>query len=131
MASRIVGIDHLQLAMPSGGEDRARAFYRDVLGLEEEPKPAALAGRGGVWFRSGAVSVHLGVDSDFRPAARAHPAFRVEGLPGFIVRCTKAGHPVERDVPVPGMERVSVRDPFGNRIELVEVSSPAAGTRSR
>ena len=127
MASRIVGIDHLQLAMPSGGEDRARAFYRDVLGLEEEPKPDALAGRGGVWFRAGAVRVHLGVDSDFHAAAKAHPAFRVEGLPGFIVRCTKAGHPVERDVPVPGVERVHVRDPFGNRIELIEAPDSARG----
>lgn len=127
MSSRIVGIDHVQLAMPSGGEDQARAFYRDVLGFEEEAKPAALAGRGGVWFRAGAVRVHLGVDGDFRPATRAHPALRVEGLPGFIVRCTKAGHPVERAVPVPGVERAHVRDPFGNRIELVEVSDTARG----
>jgi catechol 2,3-dioxygenase-like lactoylglutathione lyase family enzyme len=122
VSSRIVAIDHVQLAMPAGGEDRARAFYRDVLGLEEDAKPAALAGRGGVWFRAGTVRVHLGVDPEFRPATKAHPALRVEGLPGFIVRCTKAGHPVERDVPILGVQRAHVHDPFGNRIELVELS---------
>jgi catechol 2,3-dioxygenase-like lactoylglutathione lyase family enzyme len=127
MPSRIAGIDHVQLAMPPGGEDRARAFYRDVLGFEEEAKPSALTGRGGVWFRAGAVRIHLGVDSDFRAATKAHPALRVEGLPGFIVRCTRAGHSVERDVPIPGVERVHVDDPFGNRIELVEMSGTTRG----
>jgi len=122
VSSRIVGIDHVQLAMPAGGEDQARAFYRDVLGFEEVAKPKALSGRGGVWFQSGTVQIHLGVDPEFRPATKAHPALRVEGLPAFIVRCTKAGHPVERDVPLPGMERVRMNDPFGNRIELVEPS---------
>jgi catechol 2,3-dioxygenase-like lactoylglutathione lyase family enzyme len=126
VSSRIVGIDHVQLAMPRGGEDRARAFYRDVLGFEEVAKPKALSGRGGVWFRSGAVNLHLGIDPEFRPATKAHPALWVEGLPAFIVRCTKVGHPVERDVPLPGLERVHVNDPFGNRIELVEPTSPTA-----
>jgi catechol 2,3-dioxygenase-like lactoylglutathione lyase family enzyme len=127
VSSRIVGIDHVQLAMPPGGEDQARAFYRDVLGLEEVAKPRALSGRGGVWFRSGTVNLHLGVDADFRPATKAHPAISVEGLAAFIVRCTKAGHPVERDVPLPGMQRVRVNDPFGNLIELVEPSPKVHG----
>jgi catechol 2,3-dioxygenase-like lactoylglutathione lyase family enzyme len=116
----IVGLDHVQLAMPAGGEDAARRFYVDVLGLEEVPKPAELAGRGGAWFRRGGVELHLGVEPDFRPAHKAHPALRVEGLPTLIVRCVNAGHPVERAVPVPGIERVYVADPFGNRIELIE-----------
>jgi catechol 2,3-dioxygenase-like lactoylglutathione lyase family enzyme len=118
---RVVGIDHVQLAMPAGGEDGARRFYRDVLGLEEVPKPTTLAGRGGAWFRGGGVELHLGVEADFRPARKAHPAFRVEGLTSLIVRCVNAGFPVERDVPLPGIERVTVADPFGNRIEFVEI----------
>jgi 4-hydroxyphenylpyruvate dioxygenase-like putative hemolysin len=81
---RIISIDHVQLAMPAGGEAVARRFYGDVLGFEEVPKPAALAGRGGVWFQSGVVQLHLGVEADFRPARKAHPALRVEGLPALI-----------------------------------------------
>jgi catechol 2,3-dioxygenase-like lactoylglutathione lyase family enzyme len=125
---RIVGIDHVQLAMPAGGEDAARRFYRDVLGLEEVPKPASLAGRGGAWFRGVGVELHLGVEADFRPARKAHPALRVEGLTSLIVRCVNAGFPVERQVPLPGIERVKVADPFGNRVEFVEVrDTEAAG----
>jgi catechol 2,3-dioxygenase-like lactoylglutathione lyase family enzyme len=122
---RIVGVDHVQLAMPAGGEDAARRFYGDVLGLEEIAKPASLVGRGGAWFRGGSVELHLGVEDDFRPARKAHPALRVRGLSGLIRRCVDAGHPVERAVPVPGVERVYVDDPFGNRIELVERREPA------
>jgi catechol 2,3-dioxygenase-like lactoylglutathione lyase family enzyme len=116
----IVGIDHVQLAIPVGAEAPARRFYGDVLGLEEVPKPHALADRGGLWFRCGAAQLHLGVDPDFQPARKAHPALRVEGLTALIVRCVNAGHPVERDVPIPGLERVHVSDPFENRIELIE-----------
>ena len=123
---RILGFDHVQLAMPAGGEAEARRFYGEVLGLEEIPKPAALAGRGGAWFRSGDVVLHLGVEPDFRPARKAHPALRVEGLTGLIVRCVNAAFPVERDVPLPGMERIRVADPFGNRIECIEVHDAAS-----
>jgi catechol 2,3-dioxygenase-like lactoylglutathione lyase family enzyme len=128
---RIVGIDHVQLAMPAGGEDAARRFYCDVIGFEEVAKPAALAGRGGAWFRSGDVHLHLGVEPDFRPARKAHPALRVEGLTTLIVRCVNAGFPVERDVPLPGLERVHVADPFGNRIEFVEVGDEGAARADR
>ena len=80
-APLLIGIDHVQLGMPAGGEDRARAFYTDVLGLREVPKPAQLAGRGGLWFAGGAgVAIHLGVEADPRPPARAHPAFVVADL---------------------------------------------------
>ena len=123
---RIVGLDHVQLAMPAGGEAEARRFYGQVLGLEELPKPAALAARGGAWFRAGTVELHLGVEADFRPARKAHPALRVEGLTTLIVRCVNAGHPVERDVPLPGIERVHVADPFGNRLELIERLEPGS-----
>jgi catechol 2,3-dioxygenase-like lactoylglutathione lyase family enzyme len=116
----IIALDHVQLAMPAGEEAAARRFYGEVLGLEEIPKPAALAGRGGAWFRGGSVELHLGVEDDFRPARKAHPAFRVRGLSGLIRRCVDAGHPVERAVPLPGVERVHLHDPFGNQIELVE-----------
>ena len=71
--------------MPPGGEDAARGFYRDLLGLDEEPKPAGLAARGGCWFRSGAVRLHLGVEADFRAARKAHPALRVSGFAGLGV----------------------------------------------
>ena len=122
----IVALDHIQLAMPAGEEAAARRFYGEVLGLEEIPKPAALAGRGGAWFRGGSVEVHLGVEADFQPARTAHPAVAGRGLSGLMRRCVDAGHPVERAVPVPGVERVYVHDPFGNRIELVERRDPGA-----
>jgi catechol 2,3-dioxygenase-like lactoylglutathione lyase family enzyme len=125
----IVGLDHVQLAIPAGGEDVARRFYTGVLGLEEIPKPDSLAGRGGAWFRLGGVELHLGVEADFRPARKAHPGMRVEGLPALIVRSVNAGHPVERAVPPPGLERVYVADPFGNRIELIERRDAGVATR--
>ena len=125
---RIVAIDHVQLAMPPGGEAVARRFYGDVLGFKEVPKPAALTGRGGVWFQSGLVHLHLGVEADFRPARKAHPALRVEGLAVLLARCGDAGHPVEPDVPLPGLIRAHVADPFGNRIELVELGDAGAAT---
>jgi len=111
--------------MPAGEEGRAREFYSGILGLTEIPKPPNLAKRGGAWFEGGTLRVHLGVEADFRPARKAHPAFRVRGLSGLIRRCVDAGHPVERAVPVPGVERVYVHDPFGNRIELVERREPS------
>jgi hypothetical protein len=114
-----------------GREDLARRFYIGVLGLEEIPKPDSLAGRGGAWFRLGSAELHLGVEADFRPALKAHPALRVKGLPALIVRCVNAGHPVERAVPLPGLERVYVADPFGNRIELIELEPHDAGAATR
>ena len=80
MRYRVVALDHVQLAMPAGHEARARAFYQGILGLGEQPKPPVLAARGGCWFSNGEVALHLGVDGDFRPARKAHPALVVEGL---------------------------------------------------
>jgi len=117
---RVLRIDHVQLAMPKGSEDRARSFYRDVLGMKEIPKPEALAGRGGCWFASGDAQVHLGVEEDFRPAKKAHPALVVEGLDEILARCETAGLPTKPDAEINGRRRVHVFDHLGNRLELIE-----------
>jgi catechol 2,3-dioxygenase-like lactoylglutathione lyase family enzyme len=113
-------IDHVQLAMPAGREEQAVAFYEGLLGIRHVPKPAHLAVRGGCWFEDGAVKVHLGVDQDFRPARKAHPALLVNGLPALIGILRAAGVTIVDDEPLEGYERVYVDDPFGNRIELME-----------
>ncbi|HEY1888767.1 MAG TPA: VOC family protein [Steroidobacteraceae bacterium] len=116
----IIGLDHVQLAMPTGGEDRARAFYGAVLELPEKPKPPQLAARGGCWFESDAVKIHLGVEQDFRPSAKAHPGLLVAELDGLLTRCREGGfHATEPEL-IEGTRRAFVRDPFGNRIELME-----------
>jgi len=117
---RLVRIDHVQLAMPASGEAAARAFYRDALGLAETPKPAHLAARGGCWFEDGALKVHLGVDPDFRPARKAHPAFVVTDLALLAVRLEAGKYRVAEDGLLDGRRRVFADDPFGNRIELIE-----------
>ena len=106
--------------MPAGQEDVARSFYSGVLGLIEEAKPAHLQARGGVWFRGGALRLHLGVEADFRAARKAHPAILVRGLAEFETRCLASGFPPVADEPLDGFDRCYVFDPFGNRIELLE-----------
>jgi catechol 2,3-dioxygenase-like lactoylglutathione lyase family enzyme len=118
--TEILGLDHVQLAMPPGEESAARAFYAGVLGLVEESKPANLAPRGGVWFRGGNLRLHLGVDRDFHPARKAHPAILVRGLAELATRCGDAGFPPVTDESLAGFDRVYVFDPFGNRLELLE-----------
>ena len=113
-------IDHIQLAMPAGREDEARAFYQDVLGIPEVAKPPHLAVRGGCWFEREPLKVHLGVEQDFVPAQKAHPAFVVEGLRELAARLQRAGYQVSRDQPLEGHDRLFVDDPFCNRIELME-----------
>jgi catechol 2,3-dioxygenase-like lactoylglutathione lyase family enzyme len=120
VSHRLVAVDHVQLAMPSGQEDEATAFYSGILGLDRQPKPPVLAARGGCWFSNGAVALHLGVEEDFRPARKAHPAVLVQGLDGLSSVLTDAGYAVRFDDDVPGVRRCYVDDPFGNRIELVE-----------
>jgi SAM-dependent methyltransferase len=117
---RVHAIDHVQLAMPPGAEDRARAFYAGVLGLSEQPKPAQLASRGGLWFSGGELRLHLGVEQEFRPARKAHSALLVQDLDALARRCVDAGHEPITDQPLPGYRRFYVADPFGNRIELLE-----------
>jgi catechol 2,3-dioxygenase-like lactoylglutathione lyase family enzyme len=118
----ITALDHVQLAMPPDGEERARAFYRDVLGVPEVAKPVELRDRGGCWFENGDLKVHLGVDEDFRPARKAHPAFRVRDLPELITRLQNAGCEI-RSADLPGSRRIFTFDPFGNRIELIAESN--------
>jgi catechol 2,3-dioxygenase-like lactoylglutathione lyase family enzyme len=116
----VSAIDHVQLAMPAGREDDARRFYTGLLGLPERAKPPALAARGGAWFESARVKIHLGVEADFRPARKAHPALRVRDLRALVAILRAGGHEVVDDGPVEGRDRVYVDDPFGNRIELIE-----------
>jgi catechol 2,3-dioxygenase-like lactoylglutathione lyase family enzyme len=113
-------IDHVQAAMPAGEEERARAFYRDLLGLPEQPKPAELAKRGGCWFESARVKVHLGVETPFSPARKAHIAFRVDDVPALASRARSAGYQVVDDDELPGHERIYIYDPFGNRLEFLK-----------
>jgi catechol 2,3-dioxygenase-like lactoylglutathione lyase family enzyme len=117
---RILSIEHVQLAMPAGGEAEARRFYAGLLGIPETPKPAHLARRGGAWFETGRLKIHLGVEKDFRPARKAHPALLVDGLKQLVEMLEAGGHPVADDEPLDGYYRVYVSDPFGNRIELME-----------
>ncbi|MBO0705466.1 MAG: glyoxalase [Candidatus Dormibacteraeota bacterium] len=116
----IESLHHVQLAVPPGSEPRLRAFYCDLLGLTEVPKPASLAPRGGLWVRGPAVQLHLGVEEEFRPARKAHPALLVRDLDGLAERLRGAGYDVRADDLLPGYRRFYVSDPVGNRLELLE-----------
>ena len=117
----LLSIDHVQIAMPVGEEDKARAFYINLLGFVEIPKPAELAKRGGAWFESGSVQLHLGVETDFKAARKAHPAFIVSDLDSLIAAIQNAGYETDTSQPpLDGYKRAHVFDPFGNRIELME-----------
>jgi catechol 2,3-dioxygenase-like lactoylglutathione lyase family enzyme len=118
---RVRRLDHILLAMPAGRESEARNFYRDILGIPEATKPSELAARGGCWFEDGELKVHLGVEKNFAPARKAHPAFLVEDLAALTSTLVKAGVPISHDEPLQGYDRIFVHDPFGNRIELMEV----------
>jgi catechol 2,3-dioxygenase-like lactoylglutathione lyase family enzyme len=116
----IRGLHHVQLAMPAGQEALARDFYGRILGLLEVPKPPNLAKRGGAWFQGGTVVLHLGVEADFRPARKAHPALLVEELGALIAHLQSSGVAIGTDEPLEGYHRVYISDPFGNRLELLE-----------
>jgi catechol 2,3-dioxygenase-like lactoylglutathione lyase family enzyme len=116
----VVSLHHLQVAMPAGEEGVARAFYGGLLGLDEVPKPAHLAKRGGCWFKGPAVELHLGVEAEFRPARKAHPAFQVEGLDWLRQRLEGSGVEIVEDAQLEGHRRFYAFDPFGNRLEFIE-----------
>lgn len=118
MTVTISGIDHVQVAAPAGSEAEARAFYGALLGLEELPKPAELASRGGCWFRAGAQELHVGVDGPFAPARKAHPGFVVADLDELAARLRAEGLAVSYDESIPGTKRFHAEDPFGNRLEF-------------
>jgi hypothetical protein len=120
-------LHHVQLAMPPGAEAAARAFYAGVLGLAEIPKPSALAGRGGVWFRAGTLELHLGVEADFRPARKAHPGILVEDLDRLTAQLHAHGVHPQADANLPGYRRFYLDDCFGNRLEFL---SPANDTQA-
>jgi hypothetical protein len=124
----VQSLDHVQLAMPPGGEASARDFYQGLLEIPEVPKPPELAKRGGCWFERGALKIHLGVEADFRAARKAHPAFLVTGLGVLEERLRAAGCVLRTNEPIEGYYRVFVDDPFGNRIELMERVSVAAAS---
>ncbi|WP_429810794.1 VOC family protein [Ensifer sp. B1-9] len=117
---RLISIDHIQLAMPAGAEPAARGFYGGLLGLMEVAKPANLLARGGCWFEQGDIRVHLGIDRDFRPARKAHPAFLVDDLDRLTLRLEPAGVTIAEDEPLADYRRCYVDDPFGNRMELMQ-----------
>jgi catechol 2,3-dioxygenase-like lactoylglutathione lyase family enzyme len=118
---KITSIDHIQIAIPPGEEDTARSFYINVLGFTEIPKPTALVKNGGAWFQSDAVQLHVGIEKDFHPARKAHPAFIVTDLSAMLKKVEHAGFGIDHSQPpLDGYNRVHIFDPFGNRIELME-----------
>jgi hypothetical protein len=119
---KVIGIDHVQIAAPPGAEDMARLFYGSLLGLEELPKPPVLAARGGVWFACGAQQLHVGIEAEFVPARKAHPALVIQGLEELEANLIGAGYETRRGEDLPGIRRIFVSDPFGNRVELIELS---------
>jgi catechol 2,3-dioxygenase-like lactoylglutathione lyase family enzyme len=116
----IVDLDHVQIAMPRGREDEARAFYGAQLGLAELPKPANLAARGGLWFQLGGRQLHLGVEEPFRPARKAHAALLVRGLTKLRADLEALGYHPRNEEPLEGADRFYLDDPFGNRLEFLE-----------
>ena len=121
-------IHHVQLACPAGSEDASRAFYSGVLGLSEIEKPPNLAQRGGCWFRGHGIELHLGIEAEFRPARKAHPALLVTDLDDWASRLQAAGYPASFDDEFPGMRRFYSTDPHGNRLEFLEPRGAAPKT---
>ena len=116
----VIGLDHVQLAMPPGRESEAEAFYAGFLGFVRIPKPEPLAQRGGCWFASGPVALHLGVEADFRPARKAHPALVVRDLAGLAAAAAAEKIELRPNPDQPEGAGYYVDDPFGNRIELID-----------
>ncbi|GAA3059096.1 glyoxalase [Streptomyces glomeratus] len=116
----LAAVDHVQLAAPPGSEDLLRAYYVDVLGMTEIPKPPVLAARGGCWFQAGDVQLHLGIEEDFRPARKAHPGLRVSAIAAYAARLAWRGAAVTWDDDLPGHRRFYSEDPVGNRLEFLE-----------
>jgi catechol 2,3-dioxygenase-like lactoylglutathione lyase family enzyme len=120
MGFEVVGLDHVQLAMPPGGEDAAEDFYAGLLGFTRIPKPEPMASRGGCWFAAGPVALHLGVEVDFRPARKAHPALVVRDLAALVALAVAGGFEVRPNPDQPSGSGCYIDDPFGNRIELID-----------
>jgi catechol 2,3-dioxygenase-like lactoylglutathione lyase family enzyme len=121
---RILRLDHVLFEIPPGGEDTARRFYGDVLGLREIPKPEPMRARGGVWYDAGPFQLHLGAQPDMRPPIKAHAAIVVTELDAWRQRLVAGGWEWHDADDQPGVRRGHTRDPFGNRIELIEGTAP-------
>lgn len=115
----VIGLDHVQLAIPQGGEGEARDFYVGVLGMREVAKPANLS-PSGCWFEGGAISLHVGVDPEFRAARKAHPALLVDDIAALENELKTKGFPVQSGKQIAGYTRFFTEDPFGNRIEVMQ-----------
>lgn len=127
MTSLVLDLDHVQIAAPEGCEAEARAFFGGVLGLEEIEKPEALRGRGGCWFRVGDRQLHIGVEKEFRPSRKAHPAFAVRDISALFEALQRSHIECSWDVPLEGRRRCFSADPWGNRLEFTEPSATAPG----
>lgn len=119
----ILDLHHIQIAIPKDQEETAHAFYVDVLGFSELAKPNELLGRGGIWLESGHVRLHLGVEDPFTPAKKAHPGFRVNSLKNTVLHLATKGITYRTDIDLPNVKRVYIDDPYGNRIELLEITT--------
>ena len=120
----ILGLDHVQIAIPVGGENKAREFYSGILGFSEIQKPLAMTGRNSIWFVAGSVNLHLGIEPNFHPAKRAHPALIVDDLDRILAACGRASLTFKPDTSFGGFRRFHVFDPFGNRLELMQRAKP-------
>ena len=112
-------LDHIQLAIPANEEAKVRTFYGDLLGLQEIEKPDVLKARGGCWFHLGTQQLHLGVEVEFRPAKKAHPAFLMSNYEELQKRLEQEGFEIIPDTILKDVERFYTHDPFGNRLEFV------------
>lgn len=120
--SKIIALHHVQITISPESEDQARQFYGELMGLQEIPKPDALAGRGGLWFEMGAMQIHIGVEKGVeRHASKAHIAYQVSDLQDMRQKLSDAGCDIKESVPIPGMDRFETRDPFGNRLEFLKL----------
>ncbi|PCJ10193.1 MAG: glyoxalase [Rhodobacteraceae bacterium] len=115
-----LALDHIQIAIPKGGEDQCRAFWEQLVGLREIPKPEALQARGGLWYALMGSELHLGVDQPFAPALKAHPGFRTTEITALAARFETEGHPLTWDTAIRGRKRFFTKDPFGNRLEFLQ-----------
>ncbi|GGC81893.1 glyoxalase [Thalassobacillus devorans] len=123
MTYQFEGIDHIQLAAPANCEEQARKFFGEILGMQELEKPPELKKRGGVWFSCGNHQLHIGVENNFHPAKKAHPALVVKDIKHLMNHLTDQNVPYQEDDNLPNARRLYMEDPFGNRIEILEWQS--------
>ena len=118
MPLKVIGIDHIQIAVPRALEGQCLAFYREVLGLEEIAKPPELRGRGGAWFQAGPIQVHIGIDAEGSPPSKRHICFLVADSGAAKAAIAADGVFIEGESQTDGLARFFIRDPAGNRLEI-------------